>query len=549
MIPAPSALNLLLPTTASPSANVNAPPRHIYGVDIDSQAVETTKLSFLLKVLEGETQQSLQLLLRSFAERALPDLGDNIKCGNSLIGPDFYNQPEMNFLSEDERYRINVFDWKTEFPQILKEGGFDAVIGNPPLEKERLAASWPHNLLSVYAKQSPDLEPALGGKLNLFRFFIIKAFLLLRPERRFGMIVPLAVLADISCAATRRFLIQGTRVLLADCFPQKDNASRRVFKRAKLSTVVLTAKTEEGIGAAQQDELGLLVKVYPWNHFTDRPRTAFVKFRDLCLLDAKNLPVPLVDEHQWSLCKKLHRLAQVRRFGEIADFDITRGEINQTIYRDCISEKKGGARLLKGVEVGPYELRSELKQGVREWFDETRFLLRNHPKPIIAQQRIATQRITGVDERLRIVATIVSPPVYLADSTNSITIVSNSDYSLEYLLGLLNSTLFQWRFKLTSTNNNVGTNELESLPFRLIDFQNKNDRNLYEKVVTPVRRLLNLKGSGSPRTPQEKTSLERQITATDTQIDRLVYELYDLTSEEIAIVEGIADAKPKPDFS
>src|SRR5438445_9944065 len=93
---------------------------NIYGVDIDAQAVETTKLSLMLKVLEGETQQSLQPVLRMFQERALPDLGANIKCGNSLIGPDFYQQQQMTMLDEEERYRINVFDWHAEFPQIFR---------------------------------------------------------------------------------------------------------------------------------------------------------------------------------------------------------------------------------------------------------------------------------------------------------------------------------------------------------------------------------------------------------------------------------------------
>src|SRR5438552_2025067 len=93
---------------------------NIYGADIDAQAVETTKLSLLLKVLEGETRQSLQPVLRMFRERALPDLGDNIKCGNSLIGPDFYQQSELPLLTEDERYRINVFDWHAEFPHIFR---------------------------------------------------------------------------------------------------------------------------------------------------------------------------------------------------------------------------------------------------------------------------------------------------------------------------------------------------------------------------------------------------------------------------------------------
>jgi hypothetical protein len=105
---------------------------NIYGVDIDAQAVETTKLSLLLKVLEGESQETLEKQLKMFHERALPDLGDNIKCGNSLIGPDFYQGRQLPLLGDEERYRINVFDWRAEFPEIFKAGGFDGVIGNPP---------------------------------------------------------------------------------------------------------------------------------------------------------------------------------------------------------------------------------------------------------------------------------------------------------------------------------------------------------------------------------------------------------------------------------
>jgi len=101
---------------------------NIFGVDIDSQATEVTKLSLLLKVLENETQESLKL----FHERALPDLGDNIKCGNSLIGPDFYQNQQLSLYGEEEKYKINAFDWQAGFPDIFKLGGFDAVIGNPP---------------------------------------------------------------------------------------------------------------------------------------------------------------------------------------------------------------------------------------------------------------------------------------------------------------------------------------------------------------------------------------------------------------------------------
>ena len=149
---------------------------NIFGVDIDSQAVETTKLSLLLKVLEGETQQSLQPVLRLFHERALPDLGNNIKCGNSLIGPDFYQQQQMSLLDDEERYRINVFDWHAEFPDIFKAGGFDAVIGNPPYVRQESLSGFKAYFEAHYE--------AFNGVADLFTYFMEKAAKLLSPGGR-----------------------------------------------------------------------------------------------------------------------------------------------------------------------------------------------------------------------------------------------------------------------------------------------------------------------------------------------------------------------------
>ena len=111
---------------------------NIYGVDIDPQAVEVSKLSLLLKVLEEESQETINAQLKFFHERALPDLGNNIKCGNSLIGTDFFEGQQMGLLDEEEMYRVNAFDWDGPggFPEIMKGGGFDAVIGNPPYVRQ-----------------------------------------------------------------------------------------------------------------------------------------------------------------------------------------------------------------------------------------------------------------------------------------------------------------------------------------------------------------------------------------------------------------------------
>jgi hypothetical protein len=227
------------------------------------------------------------------------------------------------------------------------------------------------------------------------------------------------------------------------------------------------------------------------------------------------------------------------RLAEIKDFIVRRGEINQTIYRKFIKNNPDMVRLLKGVEVGRYKTNTKLSQGYREWFDEKRFLEEKPEKPIVNYSRIATQRITGVDERLRIVANIIEPKTYFADSTNSIAIVTDSIYSLSYLLGLLNSLLFQWRFKITSTNNNVGTNELNSMPFRKIDFSDPIEKSNHDKIVALVERIITLQHQlQKSNFTQTQIVIQRQIEATDRHIDQLVYKLYKLTDEEIKIVES-----------
>jgi hypothetical protein len=107
---------------------------NIHGVDIDAAAVEVTKLSLLLKVLEGETGEIAQRDVLKERERILPDLANNIKCGNSLIGPDFYDAPEMDLLDDESRFRVNVSDWKTGFTEVFKQGGFDCVFGDTHAE-------------------------------------------------------------------------------------------------------------------------------------------------------------------------------------------------------------------------------------------------------------------------------------------------------------------------------------------------------------------------------------------------------------------------------
>jgi len=174
---------------------------NIYGVDIDPQAVEVTKLSLLLKVMEGENQDTLERQMKLFRERALPDLGSNIKCGNSLIGPDFYSVGAGNHLpglsvgaghvppslNEEDVYRINTFDWEKEFPEIMKRGGFDAVIGNPPYVRS-ITLKKTNPLLWEFCRS--QYRAASAREWDIYLVFVEKGLRLLKGSGKPGYILP-----------------------------------------------------------------------------------------------------------------------------------------------------------------------------------------------------------------------------------------------------------------------------------------------------------------------------------------------------------------------
>ena len=104
---------------------------NVYGVDIDLQATEVTQVSLFLKLLEDETMGTVAELNQLFvADKILPDLSNNIKCGNSLIGTEI--MADVLDFGRDEMRKLNPFDFETAFPNVFRKGGFDAIVGNPP---------------------------------------------------------------------------------------------------------------------------------------------------------------------------------------------------------------------------------------------------------------------------------------------------------------------------------------------------------------------------------------------------------------------------------
>ena len=174
------------------------------------------------------------------------------------------------------------------------------------------------------------------------------------------------------------------------------------------------------------------------------------------------------------------------------------------------------------VEFGP-----KMKEYPRDfkWFEGERLLLR---RLVNRRKRLMASKIDAT--------TVTNKNLYV--------IFVTAKESINYSLGLLNSKLIA-RIYLSQISQatkddfpQVTIKDAKNLPFRTIDFSDSTDKSLHDKMVSLVQTMLDLnKSLQNAKTPDEKNVLQRQITATDNQIDQLVYELYNLTKEEIKIIE------------
>ena len=225
---------------------------NIYGVDIDQQAVEVTKLSLLLKVLEGESEQTIGSQLSLIQERALPDLGKNIKCGNSLIGPDYYDpagrgeghQLTMGFADDEERYRVNAFDWKAEFPQAFIQGGFDVVIGNPPYRMLQ-----PHNTETEILEYLRKKYLVAEFKMELFHMFLQLGVSLINKKGFHSFIIPATILNNVYAETLRKWMLDKSNIQIISV------ANEKVFADADVHTFVLVLQREDNAEVRNNNEI------------------------------------------------------------------------------------------------------------------------------------------------------------------------------------------------------------------------------------------------------------------------------------------------------
>jgi type I restriction-modification system DNA methylase subunit len=500
---------------------------NIFGVDIDSQAVEVTKLSLLLKVLEGENEQTLLRQLKMFQERALPDLGNNIKCGNSLIGPDFYDGKQMNLFDDEERYRVNVFDWEKEFPEIMKAGGFDAVIGNPPY-----GAEFPEStLLHLRNKFSTFV---LRGESYLV--FTEQALTLLKNGGQFGYIVPDTYLNLGFTQALRDYLLQNSRLREIVSLPS------RVFSGATVDTTLLFAEKADHSPGYHEQVVSVKVfnKKKSISSISQPDRTFNVTTATWQKLRTFNVSS---DPTEAALVNKLvainSKISNISNmFSGIKVYEVGKGEPPQTPhvrdtkpYTSSRKENKAFKPFFDGKHIGRYVLLWNRDN----WVKYGPWLAAPRSPGNFVDGKILIRKIVGK----ALTATYIPETSYCNTLLHVLKIKPNVNIRYEFLLGTLNSRFIGWYFRkkfqisADDTFPQIMIRDIMEFPLPHAD------KARHDRMVELVEQMLSLhKQLPTAKTDHDKTILQRQIDTTDQQIDHLVYELYGLTEEEIKTVES-----------
>jgi adenine-specific DNA-methyltransferase len=530
---------------------------NIYGVDLDEKAVDICRLNLLVSIL-GE-------------RRELPLLNENIKKGNSLIsGTDKELEKYFGKNFRDKR----PFNWKEEFPEAFKQGGFDVIMGNPPYIKEdvnRNAFDGLHN------------NPYYQGKMDIWTMFGCIAIDLLKKGGILSFIAPSSWISNNGASIFRnKILREGELINYIDFGDYKifENASiqtmifgyqkgkpktsygmsylkidnKDIFqddlvnillsqkskKLVKISPVELYDKTisfsEAGSKAIldkienksnyhfKKEEIGNGIDVlqdFVKKDYIDILKDESVKKGDgIFILSKQEVEKLVLNEKERSYLKPYYSSKQINRYLSLKDYSDYKMIYADRFFREHIqlfpNLKKHLDRFKKVLTsvFAPYGLHRSREESF--FNGQGIFLLRKTIRPAF---------------------TYVDFPCYV---TRAFMILKPIDIDLKYLVGILNSNLIFFWLK-SKGKRQGGQLQIDKEP--LLDIQvylTPNDK-FKKTLIILVDKIikLNKEIQEIPENSNKWNLIKSEIEKTDKKIDEEVYKLYDLTPEEIEIVEGI----------
>ncbi len=367
------------------------------------------------------------------------------------------------------RREIVPFHWQLEFPEVFfasrasgQESGFDIVIGNPPydvLSEKELGQDLSN--LKHSLKYNRIFQPSFIGKNNLYKLFLCRSLSLLSEGGRLGFITPMPLLGDEQALGIRKEILNIGTFTAVEAFPQKDEPARRVFKDAKLSTVIAIIRRTLSHDLRTKP---FRSRVHPANAISEQSPSLTLAAPDIPLYDPSNLTIVSCSQADWELAVRMMQSGRFQRLGSMCTS--YQGEVNETNDRPFLSSNpRNGPQVLRGSNVSLYALRAA-SQGESLYLDERGFLQGKDPQSKALQsreERVGFQRSSPQNNFRRIVACLIPSGEYCFDTISYIP-HSQCRIAPALLMALLNSKLLDWYFRLGSTNSKVNEYQFDNLP-------------------------------------------------------------------------------------
>jgi hypothetical protein len=533
----------------------------VFGSDIEPEPVHIARFLLLLAALDEYTPPVVDQPDPSWLCMTAERLRDTIRCGNTLIGPDYFTHKQEHPFNVRERQRVNAFDWQEAFPEILLGGGFDAIIGAPPAHRPFSMKSRDEYFqmhYTVYAKTS-----------GLYGYFIERGLSLLKGGGVLSFIVPDTFLRAHHARPLRRLLlghqieeivdIDETRIL--QTIPMR-MCILRITKRGPEYAFLVSRIQSYGSPAADEclithrfavdqrslDDGGWTLEDRRVESLIKKIRGAGAPLEDYVMGQIEQGTVHIRNNRfvidasarnrfikkEWH-CKKLFRPllrpSDIQRYhSKKPDRFLITAKNSRELKRCRVvwtyvqfasfpsgsgGERKGGAPSGREPESGGPE----------------------HSRPFVVP--VPVPRIPKI-----IYAPVQEHPVFSYDADGSFAITS-SLFAIPrtdpVLAAILNSTL--GRFIITHTcphgerGYQLAPEHIGKFPICTPDFDNASDAARHDRIVALVTQISALhKQLSVAGKDQERRLVQQEIDATDVKIDALVYELYGLTAEEIQVI-------------